>query len=94
MPSQNRNGSQLLFKLSFEVINGTEITFDSGFQVALQGSTGFQAFPEQAVVSVAARVVTQYGFVSRQLIQFSDQFFSRQVSKFRQASSAALALLT
>lgn len=70
----------------FEVLHGTEIALDSRFQVALQGGTGFQAFPEQAVVRVAAGVVTQYGFfVSRQLIQLGNQLFSGQVSELRQA---------
>ena len=77
-PAGAKAGSCRFFKFCFEVINGTEITFDSRFQVALQGGAGFQAFPEQAVVSVAAGVVAQYGFlVCWQLIQLGDQLFSR-----------------
>jgi hypothetical protein len=63
-PARAETGRSGFFKFRFEVVNGTEIALDSRFQVALQGGTGFQAFPEQAVVSVAARVVTQYGFLS------------------------------
>jgi len=85
-PARAETGSSGFFKLSFEVINGAEVALDSGFQVALQGGAGFQAFPEEAVVSVAASVVTQNGFlVSWQLIQFGDQLFSRQASEFWQA---------
>ena len=85
-PAGAKTGCRCFFKFSFEVVNGAEITFDSRFQVALQRSTGFQAFPEQAVVSVTARVVTQYGFlVCWQLIQFGDQLFNGQAGEFRQA---------
>ena len=83
-PAGTKTGCRSFFKFSFEVVHGAEVTFDSRFQVALQRSTGFQTFPEQAVVSVAARVVTQYGFlVCWQLIQFGDQLFNRQAREFR-----------
>ncbi len=85
-PAGAETGSSGFFEFRFEVLHGTEIALDSRFQVALQGGTGFQAFPEQAVVRVAAGVVTQYGFfVSRQLIQLGNQLFSGQVSELRQA---------
>ena len=71
MPSRNQSGKLPLFSNSAEIINGTEITFDSRFQVALQGGAFFQTFPEQTVVSVTTSVIAQYGFlVCWQLVQF------------------------
>ena len=85
-PAGTKAGSCRFFKFCFEVINGAEVTFDSRFQVTLQGGAFFQTFPEQAVVSVTASVVAQYGFlVCWQLVQFGDQLFNRQVGKFWQA---------
>ena len=85
-PAGTKAGSCRFLKFCFEVIYGTEITFDSRFQVTLQGGAFFQTFPEQAVVSVTASVVAQYGFlVCWQLVQFGDQLFNRQVSEFWQA---------
>lgn len=85
-PARAETGCSGFFEFRFEVVNGTEVTLDSRFQVALKGGAGFQAFPEQAVVSVTARVVAQHGFlVCRQLVQFGDQLFNRQISELWQA---------
>ena len=54
-PAGTKAGSCRFFKFCFEVINGAEVTFDSRFQVTLQGGAFFQTFPEQAVVSVGTK---------------------------------------
>ena len=93
-PAGTETSGCCFFKFSFEVVNRTEVTFDSRFQVALQRGTCFQAFPEQAVVSVTASVVTQNGFlIRRQLIQFGDQLFSRQAREFRQAFQRSISVV-
>lgn len=87
-------GSSGFFEFCFEVFYGIEIVFDSCFQVVLQGGIGFQVFLEQVVVCVVVGVVMQYGFfVSWQLIQFGNQFFSGQVSEFWQVFQCGVGIV-
>lgn len=87
-------GCCCFFEFSFEVVNGIEVMFDSCFQIVLQSGVFFQFFLEQVVVSVVVCVVMQYGFfVCWYLIQFSNQFFNWQVSKFRQVFQCCVSVV-
>src|SRR5690606_35378700 len=41
-PARAETGCSGFFEFRFEVVNGTEVTLDSRFQVALKGGAGFQ----------------------------------------------------